>query len=95
MDALGTSKSKGGAGPRHEWPIGSSVEEMTDRAVLAIAFADGLEEAGFVMSARRMRTVARDVIELGAKVRGYESVERERQRRESQPSVEDTAGRYS
>jgi hypothetical protein len=75
-----------------EWPIGCSLEEMTDRAVLAIAFADGLEEAGFVMSARRMRTVARDVIELAARVRGLESLERERRRRE-QPSVDDAAGR--
>lgn len=34
------------------------------RARLLIAFADGQEEAGFVVSARRMRMVARDSLEL-------------------------------
>jgi hypothetical protein len=59
-----------------EWPFGGSLEEITQRAVLLISFADGQEEAGFVVGARRMRAVARDVIELAARVHSYEDTQR-------------------
>jgi hypothetical protein len=48
----------------NEWPFGSSPEDMEMRARLLIAFADGQEEAGFVVTARRMRVCARDVLDL-------------------------------
>lgn len=55
-----------------EWPIGPTLDEIEQRALLLIAFADGQEEAGFVVSARRMRTVARDTVELVQRVRDHE-----------------------
>jgi hypothetical protein len=47
-----------------EWPIGDAAEEIEQRALLLIAFADGFEESGLTMTARRMRVVARDVLYL-------------------------------
>lgn len=54
-----------------EWPIGTALEDVAQRARLLIAFADGQEEAGFVMTARRMRVVARDALELAREVHYY------------------------
>jgi hypothetical protein len=47
-----------------DWPIGGSLEDIAQRARLLIAFADGFEESGLVVAARRMRVVARDSLEL-------------------------------
>jgi hypothetical protein len=56
-----------------EWPFGGGLADMAMRARLLIAMADGAEEAGFVMSSRRSRQVARDLLELVERVRAYES----------------------
>ena len=51
---------------------------MEQRARLLVAFADGFEESGLTMTARRMRVVARDLVELVGVVRAYQRNERER-----------------
>lgn len=56
-----------------EWPTGDTLDEIAQRARLLIAFADGQEEAGFVVTARRMRLVARDTLHLTHRLRNAET----------------------
>jgi hypothetical protein len=50
-------------------PHGGALDDVERRAVFLIQFAAGQEDLGYLLSARRMRAVAEDVLRLAGELR--------------------------